>query len=227
MPEVLAVHYSIRLAPDLERLTFDGRVEITLHAPLPVTEIALNAVDLAVWSCVVREPERRQPCPFRLDPAAEELRILLPEAACGEIRLSIAYAGRISDTMAGFYRSRCVVDGTPHTIAVTQFQESDARRAFPCLDHPAQKAVFDIQLEVDRQLAAVSNTGIRAQELLENGRKCVTFEPTPKMSTYLVFFGVGPFETLQDREDGRVRVLTLPGQQPHAGYGLEFGRKAL
>ncbi|MFO7708385.1 MAG: M1 family aminopeptidase, partial [Desulfobacterales bacterium] len=148
-------------------------------------------------------------------------------AACGDILLGIDFTGRINDTMAGFYRSRTVADGIPHTIAVTQFQESDARRAFPCLDHPAQKAVFEIELEVDRCLTAVSNTDIRAQEFLENGRKRVIFEPTPKMSTYLVFFAVGPFETLQDHIDSRVRVLTLPGQQPYAGYGLEFGRKAL
>jgi tricorn protease interacting factor F2/3 len=227
MPDLTAIHYHIQLAPDLERFTFDGRIEITLRTAGPVTEVRLNAADLAVWGCAVRDQKRMLPCPFRVDPEAEELRILLPQAVCGDLLLGVDFAGRINDTMAGFYRSRAVADGTPHTIAVTQFQESDARRAFPCLDHPAQKAVFDIELEVDRCLAAVSNTDIRAQEFLDNGRKRVIFEPTPKMSTYLVFFAVGPFETLQDHIDSRVRVLTLPGQQPYAGYGLEFGRKAL
>ncbi len=227
MPEVRAVHYNLRLTPDLERFVFDGQVEITLHAESPVSEIVLNAVDLAVWGCTLKTPAHALPCPFRVDLAAEELRILLPRPVCGEILLTIDYAGRINDTLAGFYRSRCTIDGVDHTIAVTQFQESDARRAFPCLDHPGQKAVFEIQIEVERHLMAVSNTAPRAQELLENGRKRVSFEPTPQMSTYLVFFAVGPFETLQDPVDGRVRVLTLPGQQPHAAYGLEFGRKAL
>lgn len=227
MPDLTAVHYAIRLAPDLERFTFEGRIEITLRSSVPVTDIRLNAADLAVWGCTLHDQKRLLPCTFQVDPGAEELRILLPHAACGDILLGIDFTGRINDTMAGFYRSRTVADGIPHTIAVTQFQESDARRAFPCLDHPAQKAVFEIELEADRCLTAVSNTDIRAQEFLENGRKRVIFEPTPKMSTYLVFFAVGPFETLQDHIDSRVRVLTLPGQQPYAGYGLEFGRKAL
>ncbi len=227
MPELAAVHYAIRLVPDLVRFTFEGRVDITLRSPVPVTEIRLNAADLAVWSCSLQDQKRLHPCAFQVDPGAEELRILLPHPACGEILLNIDYTGRINDTMAGFYRSRTVAAGVCHTIAVTQFQESDARRAFPCLDHPGQKAVFHIELEVDRCLAAVSNTDIRAQEYIDNGRKRVIFEPTPQMSTYLVFFAVGPFETLQDRIDNRVRVLTLPGQQPYAGFGLEFGRKAL
>ncbi len=227
MPNLAAVRYTIRLAPDLDRFTFDGRIEITLRSSSPVTEIPLNAVDLAVWGCTLQDQKRMLPCPFRVDPEAEELRILLPHAVCGDIRLGIDFTGRINDSMAGFYRSRTVADGVARTIAVTQFQESDARRAFPCLDHPAQKAVFDIKLDVDRCLTAVSNTDIRAQEFLDHDRKRVIFEPTPKMSTYLVFFAVGPFETLQDHLDGRVRVLTLPGQQQYAGYGLEFGRKAL
>ena len=110
----------------------------------------------------------------------------------GQILVQIDYAGKINDRMAGFYRSRYTRDGRTEHIAVTQFEESDARRAFPCLDHPAQKAVFDIELEVDRSLTAVSNTAMQAQEILENGQKRVIFESTPKMSTYLVSSGWAP-----------------------------------
>ena len=227
MPDLIALNYRIRLVPDLVRFTFDGRVDIQLEAPQPVTQIVLNAVELAVWRCSLARPDGVAACAFRVDPTAEQLCIVLPEAVSGQIRIQIDYAGKINDRMAGFYRSRYTRDGRTEHIAVTQFEESDARRAFPCLDHPAQKAVFDIELEVDRSLTAVSNTEIKAQEILENGQKRVVFESTPKMSTYLVFFGVGPFETLQDHVDSRVRVLTLPGQQKFAGYGLEFGRKAL
>ena len=227
MPDLIALNYRIRLVPDLVRFTFDGRVDIQLEAPEPVTQIVLNAVEIAVWRCSLTRPDGGAACAFRVNPTAEQLCIVLPETVSGQIRIQIDYAGKINDRMAGFYRSRYTRDGRTEHIAVTQFEESDARRAFPCLDHPAQKAVFDIEIEVDRSLTAVSNTAIKAQEILENGQKRVVFESTPKMSTYLVFFGVGPFETLQDHADSRVRVLTLPGQQKFAGYGLEFGRKAL
>jgi tricorn protease interacting factor F2/3 len=129
--------------------------------------------------------------------------------------------------MAGFYRSRYLHKGRRRHIAITQFEESDARRAFPCMDHPSRKATFDIEMVIGRCLTAVANTDIHVQEMLKGGKKRVIFETTPRMSTYLVFFGVGEFETLQDPVDGRVRVLTLPPSQTHARFGLEFGRKAL
>ena len=227
MPEATPLNYHLRLVPDLSRFTFEGHVEIRLDLPEPAGEVVLNAVELAVWGCAVKRGESLTPCSFRVAPTAEELRIQLPEAVSGEVLLSIDYTGRINDRMAGFYRSKYAHGGRPRYIAVTQFQESDARRAFPCIDHPGRKATFDIEMEVGRGLAAVANTDIKALEMLKGGKKRVIFETTPKMSTYLVFFGVGEFETLQDPIDGRVRVLTLPGSQPHAGFGLEFGRKAL
>jgi tricorn protease interacting factor F2/3 len=227
MPEATPLHYRLRLVPDLTRFTFEGRVEIRLSLPEPASEVVLNAVELAVWSCGVQRNDQLIPCAFRVDPRMEELRIQLPESVSGELLLSIDYTGRINDRMAGFYRSKYVHKGRSRYIAVTQFEESDARRAFPCLDHPARKATFDIEMEVGRGLTAVANTEVKAQEVLKGGRKRVIFETTPRMSTYLVFLGVGEFERLQDPVDGRVRVLTLPGSQKYAGFGLEFGRKAL
>jgi aminopeptidase N len=83
--------------------------------------------------------------------------------------LDIDYAGKINDHMAGFYRSRIKADPSPAHIAVTQFQESDARRAFPCLDHPAQKAIFTVEMVIDKNLTAISNTDIQTVTDLENG----------------------------------------------------------
>jgi tricorn protease interacting factor F2/3 len=227
MPDILPIGYRVRIAPDLDRFVFEGRTEIGLNAPEPVSEVTLNAAGLAVWRCGLKRPGAGRDCAFRVDPGREELTVILPEALSGEIVLAIDTAGRISDSMAGFYRSRYTRNGRSRFMAVTQFQESDARRAFPCLDHPAAKAFFDIEIEMDRDLTAVSNMEVKAQEVLENGRKRVIFERTPRMSTYLVFFGVGEFETLHDPVDPRVRVLTLPGMQRFAEFGLEFGRKAL
>ncbi len=227
MPDISPLNYRLRLVPDLSRFTFEGRVEVRLNLPEPLTEVDLNAVELAIWSCGLKQGDSVRPCSFRVEPHTEKVCIRLPDALSGEITLGIDYTGRINDRMAGFYRSRFVRKGRSRYIAVTQFEESDARRAFPCMDHPSRKATFDIELEVARCMTAVSNTDVKAQEFLKNGKKRVIFETTPRMSTYLVFFGVGEFEMLQDPVDHRVRVLTLPGSQKFAGFGLEFGRKAL
>src|SRR5512135_1251653 len=129
MPNAVPVHYRLRLVPDLDRFTFEGRVEIRLTLPEAAAEIVLNAVELAVWACAVREGERRVPCAFRVDPGKEELAVRLPSAVAGEVMLEIDYSGRINDRMAGFYRSRYRRNGRTRYAAVTQFEESDARRA--------------------------------------------------------------------------------------------------
>jgi aminopeptidase N len=227
MPVVTPLNYRIRLFPDIGHFTFEGQVDIRLRLSEPVWEVVLNVAELAVWSCGIWRRDALELCSFSIDPKAEELLIRFSGEVSGEITVNIVYTGRINDRMAGFYRSRYSQDGRTRYIAVTQFQESDARRAFPCFDHPGYKATFDIEMEISCELAAIANTDIKAQEMLKGGRKRVTFETTPKMSTYLVFFGVGDFEMLQDPVDSRVRVLTLPGCQRHAAFGLEFGRKAL
>ncbi|MGD9358048.1 MAG: M1 family metallopeptidase [Desulfobacterales bacterium] len=229
MQELNPINYLIHLEPDLTRFKFDGNCEILLEATETVSEVALNILDIAIWSCRLlnNEGDGFVACPFKVDPAKEEVRVTLPDATSGKIRLRIDYQGEINDKMAGFYRSNYTYQGDTRFIAVTQFEESDARRAFPCMDHPAQKATFDIEIDIDHQLVAISNGAVKKEDRLDNGKKRITFEQTPIMSTYLVFFGVGEFEFTQDEMDSRVRVATLPGMKKNARFGAEFGRKSL
>jgi tricorn protease interacting factor F2/3 len=74
---------------------------------------------------------------------------------------------------------------------------------------------------------AISNGAVKEKKTLDNGKMRVTFERTPKMSTYLVFFGVGEFEFTPDKKDDRVRVATLPGMQKFAHFGADLGGKSL
>jgi len=229
MQELNPLNYRIHLEPDLTRFRFDGNCEILLEATETVSEVTLNILDIAIWSCrlLKGEGDGFVNCPFRVDPAKEEVRVTLPDATSGKIRLKIDYQGSINDKMAGFYRSKYTYQGETRFIAVTQFEESDARRAFPCMDHPAKKATFDIEIDIDHQLVAISNGAVKKEDRLDNGKKRVTFAQTPIMSTYLVFFGVGEFEFTQDEKDSRVRVATLPGMKKNARFGAEFGRKSL
>ena len=227
MQEITPLNYKIRLQPDLVNFTFAACAEILLNAPNLVKEIPLNILKIAIWSCNVLEKNKCVACPFLVNTQKEELRILLPEAMIGNITVRIDYQGHINDKMAGFYRSGYMRRKKQKYIAVTQFQESDARRAFPCMDHPAKKATFDIEMDVEKNLVAISNSPIKSETILDNGKKRVTFDRTPKMSTYLVFFGVGEFQSVIDQNDPRVRVVTLPAKKKYAPLGLKFGRKAL
>jgi len=227
MEQVAPKNYRIHIIPDLTNFTFAGEVALRVEAPTAIETLRLNILDLEILSCAIQRNDDVVECAFETDIEKEELKIVLPQPLEGGIRIQIRYRGQINDKMAGFYRSQYTHSGKNRFIAVTQFEESDARRAFPCMDHPVKKATFEIILDVDPDLVAISNGIIDREALLDNGKKRVTFAQTPKMSTYLVFFGVGEFEFTGDAEDPRVRVATLPGMKPYATFGLEFGRKAL
>ncbi|MGD9076068.1 MAG: M1 family metallopeptidase [Desulfobacteraceae bacterium] len=227
MSDVNPRNYKIHLEPDLNRFKFEGSVEISIEALKPVQEISLNALDLAIRNCRVMREGSFVDCPFSEDPKKEEINISLTEEMGGKIDLKIQYVGEINDKMAGLYRSRYLVGGNEKYMAVTQFEESDARRAFPCFDHPLKKATFDVEMIVDEKLVAISNGPISEETSLGDGRKLVKFEKTPKMSTYLLFFGVGEFEFIEDAGEVLVRAATMPGMTEYAKFGLEFGRKAL
>jgi aminopeptidase N len=223
-------HYALTIEPDLDRFTFAGRMTLDVTAEQPTETITLDCAELAIWGCRMgpqKPDDKPEECAFTLDPTKERLTIHLPGRLSGPIRLDIDYAGKINDRMAGFYRSRIKADPSPAHIAVTQFQESDARRAFPCFDHPAQKAIFTVEMVIGDNLTAISNTDIQTVSDLGDGRRRVTFEPTPKMSTYLMFFGVGPFEIHTDSVDQRVRAVCLPGMGDQTVFGRTFGRQAL
>jgi len=107
---------------------------------------------------------------------------------------SFAFTGVLNDLLVGFYRSTFIdADGQTHSIATTQFEHSDARRAFPCWDEPAFKATYQVNLTVPSDLAAYSNSPVASDTDLGNGQRTVSFTPTMKMSTYLVAFIVGLF----------------------------------
>lgn len=109
--------------------------------------------------------------------------------------LQIEYSGTMNNVMAGFYRSKYKPVVTPaasvpkddeyHYMFSTQFESSDARRAFPCFDEPNLKATFDVQIEIPEDQVALSNMPEKNVSKGKKGRKVVAFERTPVMSTYV------------------------------------------
>ena len=227
MRQLTPINYKIHLAPDLDTFQFAGQVNITLKTDEPINQVCLNVLELAIWKCELITKKQTEPCSFAMDPKKQEMRVTFPESVEGEIELCINYRGEINNKMAGFYRSVYRLEGKEKHMALTQFQESDARRAIPCFDHPAAKATFDLEMTIDDQLTAISNCPVKKETASGNHKKSVVFEQTPYMSTYLLFFSVGEFEFREDSGDVTVRVACMPGQSDFTSFGLSFGRKAL
>jgi puromycin-sensitive aminopeptidase len=228
---VRPTRYDLRLEPDLTTLTFTGDETVTLEVEEATAEIALNAVDLAFGDATLTNArgESLRGTPI-VDEAAERCRITFPSSiAPGTWKLRLAFTGILNDKLRGFYRSSYKdPSGEPRLMAATQFEATDARRAFPCWDEPAFKAVFAVTLVIDPRLTAVSNTSI-VSERVERGRKVVTFADTMKMSTYLVAFVVGELEATDAVLVGRtpVRVWCVPGKRHLAAFGHEIGVASL
>ncbi|MHA2174385.1 MAG: M1 family metallopeptidase [Candidatus Hodarchaeales archaeon] len=227
MVEIGPIHYNIHLEPNLKDFRFEGKTKLNVTYSENVEQVVLNSHELAIWKCQVQNEEQFVDCSFRVNPADQELIIDLPEAR-NNILLHFEFTGLINDQLVGFYRSKFEENGQTKYIAVTQFEEEHARQVFPCFDHPSKKATFDIEFLIDQEYSGIANTQIQKEEVLENGKKLIQFEKTPKMSSYLLFFGVGKFEFIESLSKGVLhRVATTPGKTQYGEFALDFGIKSI
>lgn len=223
--------YDLSLAPDLEQHTFSGSETVELEVRAPTERVVLHAAEIEFQSVTLRQNGKEwKPGRIDLDSEEETAAFVFPEALTkGAATLSIEFTGGLNDQMRGFYRSVYKVDGRERTMAVTQFESTDARRAFPCWDEPAVKAVFEVTLVVPQDRVAISNMPAERTEVDTQGRKVVRFGATPVMSTYLLAFIVGELDALETRTgDGVVvRVFTPVGKKEQGRFALDVAARTL
>jgi len=224
---VVPSHYRLRLEPDLEAFVFSGTVEIDVTVEEPVDTIQLNALELEIENGVLLRDSETIGLSATLHEADQ--RVIFNsevEISPGPATIRIGFSGTLNDQLHGFYRSSFTdVNGDEQVIATTQFEATDARRAFPCFDEPDFKASFGITLVVPETLFAVSNGAEVSRVPSGGGRVEVTFADTMKMSTYLVAFVVGPFEATEELDvDGvPLRVIAPRGKLDLSPFALECG----
>jgi aminopeptidase N len=227
LPDTAApIHYDISFQPDSKNLAFSASASIRLVVKVPTDSLVLNAADLVIDHAElsgsgtprVSYDEQVQTATFTFPAKLEP----------GEHFLSLDYHGRILRQAYGLFAlDYPTPSGTARSL-FTQFENADARRFFPCWDEPALKATFTLTATVPANLLAVSNMPASSTEALPGGLVRVHFAETPKMSSYLLFFGLGDLERIHRDVDGTdVGVVVKRGDAASGQYALDTAASLL
>ncbi|RLV90627.1 Aminopeptidase 1 [Spathaspora sp. JA1] len=207
---------------DVTKETFKGKVTIELDVTKSTQELHLNYRDLTITKEGITIEQDDITVDSILEFKSKEYFIvkLNKEVSEGEkLVVSLEYDGIIQTNMAGFYKSGYLEDGVEKFMLSTQFEATDARRAFPCLDEPSLKAKFIVDITLDSQWTCLGNTPVKSSESVTELTKKVVFEETPIMSTYLLAWACGDFEYVESFTDDiyhndkplPVRIYTTKG----------------
>jgi aminopeptidase N len=224
------VHYSVSVTPHADAMNFDGRIAIDIEVTQPTSSITLNQIDMTFANVMLMGNGIHAMPAVATDNDAQTATFTFDKPlAPGSYTLSMDYTGKIGTQANGIFALDYATPSGKKRAIYTQFENSDARRFIPSWDEPYHKATFDLAAIVPGTQMAVSNMPIESKTDLGNGLTKVTFQTTPKMSTYLLFFGVGDFEraTTQTDNGTEVGVITPAGKVDQAQLALEAGKAIL
>ncbi|XP_046357527.2 puromycin-sensitive aminopeptidase-like [Haliotis rufescens] len=233
--DVVPSNYNIRLKPDLDAFVFQGQEAIDVEVKKSTDTVTVNSLDITISEVTYHADEAGDSslaAEVSMDKEAETATFKFPSALQpGKGVLKVNYTGELNDKMTGFYRSRHTMpDGGKRIGAVTHFEATGARRAFPGWDEPAVKATFDITLVVPKDKTAVSNMPVKSDTPDKDPKwRVVEYDRTPVMSTYLVAFIVGDYDYVEGKDaDGVVvRVYTPVGKKEQGKFALDVAVKTL
>src|SRR5437867_9447564 len=205
--------YDVFLDVDFDALRFSGKVRIDINS---TGDISLDAVDLEVAS--VKTNDRN--VPFKQHGNVVDI-----QTGRFSGTLEVDYKGKVSESLTGFYKAPY---GDKYVLT-THFDAGHDRRLLPCIDHPAYKADFKLAVRTRNDLSVISNMPVEAEKK-ECNKKTVTFQETPKMSTYLLYLGIGKFEEDKSRHN-KTELYTASVVKPDGkiktGLAFEAAQKSL
>ncbi len=221
LPEVARPeNYKLTFAPDLEKASFEGDETISIRVLKPTSEITLNAVDIDFHEVTITVGGATQKA--TVTPEKEKEMVVLSvekPLAAGPATIHITYTGILNNEMRGLYLGK---DDQGRKYAASQFEATDARRAYPSFDEPDYKATFDITAVADKGQVAISNQKIVSDTSGPGDKHTVKFATTAKMSSYLAALVVGNFEYIEGETDGiPIRVYSTPGKKEMGKFALE------
>ena len=221
LPEVARPdNYKLKFAPDLDKATFEGDETIAIRVLKPTAEITLNAVDIDFHDISITSGGATQKAKVTAQKDKEMVVLAVEKPlAAGAASIHITYTGMLNSEMRGLYLGK---DDQGRKYAASQFEATDARRAFPSFDEPDYKATFDITAVADKSQVAISNYKVVSDTPGPGDKHTVKFATTVKMSSYLAALVVGNFEYIEGSADGiPIRVYSTPGKKDMGKFALE------
>ena len=226
---VVPTHYRIRATPDAKNLAFAGSTDIEIVVKNATDSITLNAAELVFsGASIVSGKTRLAAAKIDVDAKAQTATFRFAKKLNpGKYTLSTAYTGKIYQQANGLF----ALDykdptGAEKRALFTQFEAPDARRFVPSWDEPNYKATFDLTVTVPENEMPVSNMPVSSSKVAGPGMKEVTFQRSPKMSTYLLFFGLGEFDRITKQVGPtEVGVIVGKGNGPKGQYALDASAK--
>jgi len=221
LPEIAVPdHYKLTFSPDFTKNDFAGDETITVRLLKPTSQIVLNAAEIDFQEATITSGHSTQKATVTLDKDKETATLAVDHPIPpGPATIQTRYHGILNDQLRGFYLGK---DSDGRKYAATQFEATDARRAFPSFDEPAYKAIFDVTVVTDDGLTVISNTKVVSDTPGPEGKHTVHFAPTPKMSSYLVAMVVGKFEYVERVVDNiPIRVYASPGKKELSTFALD------
>lgn len=193
-------HYAIKVTPDAAKLSFAAEAQIDIEVNSATTVLTLNAADLSFSSATITLAGKKKPVigTISTDTAAQTVSVTFKKALKpGKYKLAFVYTGVINTQANGLFALDYQnAAGEDKRALFTQFEAPDARRFVPSWDEPSYKATFDLSVVVPRTQMAVSNMPVASTVEQKDGTSLITFGTSPKMSTYLLFMGMGELERM-------------------------------
>jgi puromycin-sensitive aminopeptidase len=219
-------NYRLTFAPNFDQDNFTGEETIQVRILKPTSSLVLNSLELQFQEASVTTGPASQIAKVVSDKEKETATLSLDKPLQpGPAIIHIRYTGMLNGELRGLYLSKA----NGRKYAVTQFEATDARRAFPSFDEPAYKATFDISVVADQGDTAISNGKIIADTPgPTEGKHTIKFSTTPKMSSYLLALAVGDFEYVEGSADGiPIRVWATPGKKEMGRYALQVAEQCM
>jgi alanyl aminopeptidase len=222
LPDTVApTGYRVQLTLDPTKPTFSGSIAIQVNVQQPVETIWLNATHISVQEASLQTGGKQMAA--RPETNGDDFLGLhfSSEVPAGPAEIKIRYTGdvRQQDSSGIFH----MVDNGNHYL-FTQFEQTDARGAFPCFDEPSYKVPWQLTLNIPQQNTAVSNTPPESQKI-QGDRIIYAFRETKPLPSYLVAFSVGPFDYVPAGTAGKnhvpVRIVVPKGHAKQAKYAAE------